>query len=120
MYKSFEEFKKSTIIVHKSLINSGCKLKLSQYREEIVKSIGFADMNAFKSSFLKTIENENCITEENDSALAAIKYALNDFEGLAFLRCWYHGDFTSLKEEWDNVPDEVFIGADPLFKPKNG
>lgn len=47
-----------------------------------------------------------------DPAVAAIKYALKDFEGLAFLRCWLEGDFKAIREEWPDCPEEVFIGAD--------
>lgn len=58
--------------------------------------------------------------EENNSypAVAAIEYALRHSldEPMEFLRCWMGGDFDSLREEWNDVPDEVFIGADPLFK----
>lgn len=49
MYNSFEEFKKSTSQIHAILVNSGSKIKLSTYREEIAKSIGFSDVNALKA-----------------------------------------------------------------------
>ena len=50
------------------------------------------------------------------SSNAAIKFALknDDCEGLTFLRVWSEGNFAAIREEWDNVPEEVFIGADPL------
>ncbi|BAU76160.1 hypothetical protein [Metapseudomonas furukawaii] len=55
----------------------------------------------------------------NDAAVAAITYVLANpcEEPLEFLRCWNEGNFDALRKEWENVPDEVFIGADPLFKP---
>lgn len=55
-----------------------------------------------------------------NAAVAAIKYALetND-EPVVFLECWQEGDFDALRNEWDDVPDEVFIGADPTFVPKS-
>lgn len=58
-------------------------------------------------------------TEQNNPALAAIQYVLetND-EPMTFLECWNEGDFDALRDEWENVPDEVFIGADTQFKPK--
>ncbi|MHB0818513.1 hypothetical protein ACYCFK_09555 [Stutzerimonas stutzeri] len=56
--------------------------------------------------------------QSSNAAVAAIEYALRDDDPMAFLRCWFHGDFDVLRREWENVPDEVFIGADPLFKPK--
>lgn len=49
-----------------------------------------------------------------DAAVAAIEYALNDDEGLLFLRYWNQGDFDVLRREWKDVPDAVFVGADPL------
>lgn len=51
-----------------------------------------------------------------DAAVAAIAYALKNESPMDFLRCWFEGDFEALRNEWENVPDEVFIGADPLFK----
>ena len=50
----------------------------------------------------------------NNPAVAAIEYALNVDEPEAFLRCWFEGNFDALRNEWDAVPEEVFIGADPL------
>lgn len=56
----------------------------------------------------------------NDSAVAAIKYALekceDPFDSMWFLRLWNEGDFESIREEYEDVPDEVFIDADPLLK----
>lgn len=52
-----------------------------------------------------------------DAAVAAIQFALRDDEGMAFLRCWSQGDFDSIRHEWPDAPDDVFIGADPLYKP---
>ncbi|WP_409302815.1 hypothetical protein [Pseudomonas sp. KCJK8993] len=54
---------------------------------------------------------------ENDAACAAIDFALKDEDGLIFLRLWNEGEFDVIRTEWENVPDEVFIGADPLFQP---
>lgn len=50
----------------------------------------------------------------NNPAVAAIQYALNDDDCQTFLRLWNEGEFDTLREEWDDVPDEVFEGADPL------
>ena len=56
----------------------------------------------------------------NDSAVAAIKYALekceNVFDSMWFLRLWNEGEFEAIREEYEDVPNEVFIDADPLFK----
>lgn len=55
-----------------------------------------------------------------DPAVAAIAYALqNRCESpIEFLDCWNEGNFEALREEWLNVPPEVFIGADPLFNSR--
>lgn len=34
---------------------------------------------------------------------------------LEFLRCWNDGDFESLREEWPDAPEEIYL-ADPLYK----
>ena len=52
--------------------------------------------------------------EENNAALAAIEFALNNAEGMAFLRCWNQGDFDDVRNEWPEAPEAVFIGADTL------
>lgn len=55
------------------------------------------------------------------AAVAAIAYALGRGfmeSPMDFLRCWNEGDFEAVRNEWPEVPDEVFIGADPLFVPK--
>lgn len=54
---------------------------------------------------------------DTDAAVAAIQFALRDNEGMAFLRCWNQGDFDSIRREWPDAPEEVFIGADPLHVP---
>lgn len=54
----------------------------------------------------------------SDAAVAAIQYALETDEGLEFLRCWLHGDFESIRAEWPDAPEAVFIGADPLYKKR--
>ena len=52
-----------------------------------------------------------------NAAAAAIQYALlncgDDMH--TFLELWNEGDFQALRDEWENVPKEVFIGADPLL-----
>lgn len=54
---------------------------------------------------------------ECDAACAAIAFALSDSEGMQFLHCWNEGDFDSIRKEWPDAPEAVFIGADPLYKP---
>lgn len=58
-------------------------------------------------------------TQVVDSAVAAIQFALSlGIEGIDFLRMWNQGDFPEIREDWPECPDEVFIGADPLFKQR--
>jgi hypothetical protein len=52
-----------------------------------------------------------------DAAVAAIQFALHDDEGMQFLHLWNEGDFDVIRREWPDAPEEVFIGADPLYKP---
>ncbi|MBJ9508258.1 hypothetical protein, partial [Acinetobacter baumannii] len=37
-------------------------------------------------------------------------------DAMEFLNYWNEGEFDILRRNWNNIPDEVFIGADPLFK----
>lgn len=62
---------------------------------------------------------------ENNPALAAIQYALegdnhewDSSNQLKFLELWSEGEFETLRNNWENIPDEVFIGADTQFVPK--
>jgi hypothetical protein len=48
-----------------------------------------------------------------NSAVAAIQFALEDEDGLEFLRFWHQGDFDVLRQSWPNAPEAVYIGADP-------
>jgi oligoribonuclease NrnB/cAMP/cGMP phosphodiesterase (DHH superfamily) len=57
-----------------------------------------------------------------DPSTAAIAFALenatSDHDGMEFLRCWNEGDFDSIRDLWPDAPEEVFIGADPLYCKK--
>lgn len=52
---------------------------------------------------------------DNESSIAAIQFALSAEEGMTFLRIWNEGEFDTIREEWPEAPEEVFIGADPLY-----
>lgn len=52
-----------------------------------------------------------------DAAVAAIQFTLKDEDGLQFLRLWNEADFDAIRREWPEAPEDVFIGADPLYKP---
>lgn len=53
-----------------------------------------------------------------NAAVAAIQYALDQCDGtgdsMDFLRYWNEGEFDILRRNWEDIPDAVFIGADPL------
>lgn len=55
---------------------------------------------------------------DNNAAVAVIEFVLahKQDEPLALLELWSSGEFDTIRKNWENVPDEVFIGADPLFK----
>lgn len=55
-------------------------------------------------------------TRNNAAAVAALQFALDegDDDPIAFLRCWFEGDFEAIRAEWPKAPEAVFIGADPL------
>ncbi|NVZ62033.1 hypothetical protein HX867_08060 [Pseudomonas gingeri] len=55
-------------------------------------------------------------TSPNDSSPAAIQFALETDDGLTFLRLWNEGEFDTLRREWPEAPDEVYDGADPLYR----
>lgn len=48
----------------------------------------------------------------NNAAVAAIHFALETDEGLAYLRCWNEGDFQACRKEWPEAPEACYIGAD--------
>lgn len=47
-----------------------------------------------------------------DAALAAIEFALQTDDGLTFLRLWNEGEFDTLRREWPEAPEAIYIGAD--------
>jgi hypothetical protein len=49
-----------------------------------------------------------------DAAAAAIQFSLSTEDGRTFLELWQYGDFDIIRREWPDVPDAVFVGADPL------
>ncbi len=49
------------------------------------------------------------------AAAAAIQFALQTDEGMVFLHYWNQGEFDVIRSEWPEAPEEVYIGADPLY-----
>ncbi len=85
--------------------------------QEHCETEGLIDGLKYSASKLKSARGGFPVVEKNNPAVAAIAYALENDEGIEFLRYWNEGDF-DICREWNNVPDEVFIGADSLFKPE--
>lgn len=63
--------------------------------------------------------------ESNDPTIALLNWIFdpcNDIdEWDTLIRLWHEGEFDSIRKEWGedyDIPDEIFIGADPLFKPE--
>lgn len=54
----------------------------------------------------------------NAAAVAAIQFALETDCGLDFLRSWNEGDFESIRGEWPEAPESIYVGADPLYVKK--
>ncbi|AJY53312.1 hypothetical protein KO116_P200205 (plasmid) [Halomonas sp. KO116] len=69
-----------------------------------------------RSNAQEALKSENTAYEDNRASVAAIQFALEAEEGLAFLRYWNQGDFDVIRKEWPEAPEDVFIGADPLYK----
>lgn len=51
------------------------------------------------------------------AATAAIAFALQAEEGMAFLRLWNEGEFDATRREWPEAPAAVYTGADPALRP---
>lgn len=47
-----------------------------------------------------------------EAAVAAVAYAIEAPEGMAFLRAWSQGDFDVCRREWPEAPSTVYEGAE--------
>ncbi|ENZ77769.1 MULTISPECIES: hypothetical protein [Ralstonia] len=58
------------------------------------------------------------MSENASAATAAIQFAVQTNDGIAFLRCWQEGDFAAIRQEWPDAPLGVFAGVEqpPLAK----
>ncbi|GMG94887.1 hypothetical protein Cmtc_61070 [Cupriavidus sp. TKC] len=52
-------------------------------------------------------------TNGSSAAIAAIAYAVTAEEGITFLRCWQQGEFETIRVDWPNAPEAVFLGVEP-------
>lgn len=52
------------------------------------------------------------------AAVAAITYAMSPHaeRPLEFLKRWHECDFASIRREWPDAPEAVFVGSDPHYK----
>ena len=95
-------------------------------------------VNEFEEAILEKMNSEDeCTIEDYDAARnalfdavdppnpakAVIDYIMNgnnvedNDDAMAFLSYWNEGKFDVLRRNWNNIPDEVFIGADAQFVP---
>ena len=72
------------------------------------------ETNAAYQRLKSALTQQTAAAHEPCAAVAAIQFALNDPEGMTFLRLWNEGEFDALRREWPDAPSEVYIGADPL------
>lgn len=73
--------------------------------------------DAYREGYAAAIDDAlKKVDQAPDASTAAIAFALETDEGMTFLRCWNEGDFDAIRREWPEAPDDVFEGADPLFK----
>ncbi len=74
-----------------------------------------------ETDFAYAVECVNkCNENANDPTVAAVHYALTlDADNCKeFLSLWNEGLFEIVRREWPDAPKEVYIGADPLYKPE--
>lgn len=89
----------------------------SKLHEDASKLLSLTTLN-FTELNIPDSKNQNAQTS-TDASIAAIQFALQDEDGLTFLREWNEGEFDSIRENWPDAPKEVFMGADPLYKEDN-
>ncbi len=73
---------------------------------------------AFRAAGVPHIERD----ADNYATIAVIQFVLEtekkDSSGMDYLRLWNEGEFDKCRKEWPEAPDECYIGADVLFKPR--
>ena len=107
----------------KRLITMSNEHLVNEFEEAILAKLNSDDEIAIQ----KYDEARNALFDAVNApnpALAVIEYTLDtnnhDHESgvqLDFLGYWSLGEFDTLRRNWENIPDEVFIGADSQFKP---
>jgi hypothetical protein len=46
--------------------------------------------------------------QKKHQAVVAIEYAITADEPQAFLKCWLEGDWTAIRKEWPDAPEECY------------
>ena len=47
--------------------------------------------------------------KRKDPAVAAIEFSLTQGEGDIFLKSWMEGDWETIRKEWPEAPEDVFV-----------
>lgn len=106
--------------LHAAIMNIPCEPDTSDRAEQLAFKRGHKQARHAAAELVSAHEAEIGLDgneEAVDAAVAAIQFALDDEQGMLFLRYWNQGDFDVIRREWPDAPEEVFIGADPLYKP---
>ena len=89
---------------------------IPRYIERSARLLEFVHLacHAVQPSCLAQLLNKRKDMQTQNAAVAAIQFALETDDGMAFLRCWNEGNFEAIRREWPEAPEAVFVGADPL------
>lgn len=104
------------IDLHAAIMNLPCEPDTPNHAERLAFKRGHKQARHAAAELVSAHEGETEL-QGADAAVAAIQFALEDDDGMQFLRLWNGGDFDDIRREWPEAPEEVFIGADPLHKP---
>lgn len=91
-----------------------------QHAQNFGKPIILSTEEGTPTHKIKVFEPGDPGYEDGNAAVAAIQYALDKCDpddACNFLGCWNEGEFDNMRRRWDNIPDEVFIGAEVGFVP---
>ncbi|WP_432780698.1 hypothetical protein QZH44_30035 (plasmid) [Pseudomonas corrugata] len=102
--------------LYAAIMNLPCEPGTSNHAERLAFKRGHKQARHAAAELVSAQEGDADL-QGADAAVAAIQFALEDNDGMQFLRLWNEGDFDVIRLEWPEAPEEVFIGADPLHKP---
>ncbi|WP_151708844.1 hypothetical protein [Acinetobacter brisouii] len=111
--------------MNQNLINALGAFESATRAHENIGSQPLEDHAIIEEEFKSAKENLIGEIDElsHDPALAVIRYITSDYvdgdqDAMEFLRYWNEGEFDVLRRNWENIPDEVFIGAEVGFVSK--